>query len=177
MIGVSVIVAALGIGAGSTSTDQAKEHLASVVAAEKSENAVLKREVKRLRKSNHDWHDYARSQEIAKARLLSLVAALRRKLHPPAPKTGVPSWFYRAIMCIHGRESSDWRYGAPGHGSNGFEGGLQFLNSTWLSSGGGKFAQHAYDASPSEQITVAYWLYKRSGFGPWPNTARACGVL
>jgi hypothetical protein len=86
MIGVSVIVAALGIGAGSTSTDQAKEHLASVVTAEKSENAVLKREVKRLRRSNHDWHRYARKVEREKGQLLSLVAALRRKLHPPAPE-------------------------------------------------------------------------------------------
>jgi len=36
-----------------------------------------------------------------------------------------------------------------------FEGGLQFLNSTWLANGGGKYAQHAYDASRSEQISIA----------------------
>src|SRR5205807_2333379 len=37
---------------------------------------------------------------------------------------------------------------------NGFEGGLQFTNSTWLSYGGGDYAQHAYQASRAQQIVI-----------------------
>lgn len=42
------------------------------------------------------------------------------------------------------------------HDTDGYyEGGLQFSNSTWLAYGGGKYAQHAYQATESEQIAIA----------------------
>ena len=50
---------------------------------------------------------------------------------------------------------------------NGYYGGLQFLTSTWLSSGGGDFAPRADLASRAEQITVANRLYARAGTSPW----------
>lgn len=46
-----------------------------------------------------------------------------------------------------------------------FEGGLQFLNSTWASNGGLFFAAHAYDATPIQQVTIA----KRLTYDGWPN--------
>lgn len=49
-----------------------------------------------------------------------------------------------------------------------YEGGLQFLNSTWLANGGGKYARHAYNASPSEQIAIASKL----SLSNWP----VCGA-
>lgn len=49
-----------------------------------------------------------------------------------------------------------------------YEGGLQFLNSTWLANGGGKYARHAYDASRSEQIAIASKL----SLSNWP----VCGA-
>lgn len=50
-----------------------------------------------------------------------------------------------------------------------FEGGLQFLHSTWVSAGGRAFAEHSYQATPEEQITVANW-YSHGGawLAPWP---------
>ena len=50
-----------------------------------------------------------------------------------------------------------------------YEGGLQFLHSTWVSAGGRAFAEHAYQATPDEQITVANW-YSHNGawLAPWP---------
>jgi resuscitation-promoting factor RpfB len=50
---------------------------------------------------------------------------------------------------------------------NGYYGGLQFLTSTWLSSGGGDFAPRADLASRAEQITVANRYYAKAGLGPW----------
>lgn len=60
---------------------------------------------------------------------------------------------------------------------NGYEGGLQFLNSTWLAMGGGAYAQHAYDATPAQQIAVAQRLQAQAGWGQWPACARKLGLL
>jgi Transglycosylase-like domain len=49
-----------------------------------------------------------------------------------------------------------------------YYGGLQFLTSTWLRSGGGKYARRADLARPAEQIVIAYRLKQRAGLGQWP---------
>jgi hypothetical protein len=54
---------------------------------------------------------------------------------------------------------------------------MQFMFSTWHSNGGGRFAHYPHQATPKEQLIVAYALWRRSGWAPWPNTARACGLL
>jgi hypothetical protein len=161
------------IASTSTSTDHARDSLAKAVTAQTASKQVrywhsrFQREYRyALKQENRAGRAEARSR-----RLLRELSKLRGR-HPSANVNGVPAWFLRAILCIHRGEGA-W----DANTGNGFEGGLQFLNSTWLSSGGGRFAAHAYDATPAEQILVGYWLYKRSGFGPWPNTARACGVL
>ena len=53
-----------------------------------------------------------------------------------------------------------------------YYGGLQFLTSTWISNGGGRFASRADRARPAEQVVIAYHLKLRSGLGPWP----VCGA-
>jgi uncharacterized protein YabE (DUF348 family) len=55
---------------------------------------------------------------------------------------------------------------------NGFYGGLQFDYGTWLSYGGGAYAQTANLATREEQITVANRLYAARGSSPWP----VCGA-
>ena len=50
---------------------------------------------------------------------------------------------------------------------NGYYGGLQFAQATWLSVGGADFASRADLASRAEQITVANRLYARAGLQPW----------
>jgi hypothetical protein len=61
--------------------------------------------------------------------------------------------------CEHGR--GGWE-SATG---NGFYGGLQFHPGTWLSNGGGKFARSAHEATPIQQVTIAWKL----GPSHWPN--------
>ena len=58
---------------------------------------------------------------------------------------------------------------------NGFSGGVQFLKSTWLAMGGGKFAPDAYLASKAEQIIVAERLLQVSGWGAWPGCTAKFG--
>ncbi|HJQ45037.1 MAG TPA: transglycosylase family protein [Amycolatopsis sp.] len=59
---------------------------------------------------------------------------------------------------------------------NGFEGGLQFTNSTWLAYGGGAYASHAYSASREQQIAVAQRVQAGQGWGAWPVCSRKAGA-
>jgi len=59
---------------------------------------------------------------------------------------------------------------------NGFEGGLQFTNSTWLAYGGGAYAPHAYQASREQQIAVAEKVQAGQGWGAWPVCSKKAGV-
>lgn len=60
----------------------------------------------------------------------------------------VECW-YRVARC----ESTgpNWSY----NGSSGFDGGLQFVPSTWTSYGGSRYAPYAYQATPMQQISIA----------------------
>lgn len=58
-----------------------------------------------------------------------------------------------------------------------FEGGVQFLNSTWLAVGGGQYAQHAYEASREDQIAMAIQLWQVQGWNAWPTCSRQMGYL
>ena len=55
---------------------------------------------------------------------------------------------------------------------NGFYGGLQFSEGTWLANGGGQYASTAAGASASEQIAVANRVLASQGIGAWP----VCGA-
>jgi LysM repeat protein len=51
---------------------------------------------------------------------------------------------------------------------NGFYGGLQFSEGTWLANGGGQYASTAAGASQSQQIAVAQRVLASQGIGAWP---------
>lgn len=54
-----------------------------------------------------------------------------------------------------------------------FEGGLQFLPSTWIANGGGQYAQHAYQATPAQQVAVAEKVLATQGPRAWPVCFRS----
>ncbi len=60
----------------------------------------------------------------------------------------------------------NWRYRGD------YEGAYNWVNSTWLAEGGGRYAQHAYDATPKQQVLIF-----RAHENPrdWPVTVPACG--
>jgi hypothetical protein len=76
-----------------------------------------------------------------------------------------------AFECIHGREGS---WGA--NTGNGYYGGLQFGAHEWRLYGG-RYTSSANLATPAQQIAAGITYHAVSGFYPWPNTARACGLL
>jgi LysM repeat protein len=55
---------------------------------------------------------------------------------------------------------------------NGFYGGLQFTEQTWLAYGGGQYASSANLASQSQQVAVAQQVLEGQGIGAWP----VCGA-
>ncbi|MEO3936610.1 transglycosylase family protein [Dermatophilaceae bacterium Soc4.6] len=59
---------------------------------------------------------------------------------------------------------------------NGFYGGLQFTNSTWLGYGGGAYAPRADLASKSAQITIAQRTLASQGPGAWPVCSVRAGL-
>ena len=55
---------------------------------------------------------------------------------------------------------------------NGFYGGLQFTQGTWLANGGGQYASSASQATAAQQIAVANNVLASQGIGAWP----VCGA-
>jgi LysM repeat protein len=55
---------------------------------------------------------------------------------------------------------------------NGFYGGLQFTEGTWLANGGGQYASSANLATEAQQIAVANNVLASQGIGAWP----VCGA-
>jgi uncharacterized protein YabE (DUF348 family) len=52
---------------------------------------------------------------------------------------------------------------------NGYYGGLQFNQRTWLANGGGDYAQYPHQASREQQIAIGEHLYAARGTSPWPH--------
>lgn len=79
---------------------------------------------------------------------------------------------HRAWDCIHGYEGSWSDAGAP------YYGGLQFGYSEWMTYGYPyTHVTTANLASPLQQEWAAERYWRVSGFHPWPQTARYCGLL
>jgi hypothetical protein len=81
----------------------------------------------------------------------------------PAPSGGV-NWSAIAACESGGSWSAST--------GNGFYGGLQFTEQTWLGYGGGQYAPSANLATPAEQIAVAQRVLAGQGIGAWP----VCGA-
>jgi len=81
----------------------------------------------------------------------------------PAPAGGV-NW--QAIAACE--SGGDWAADT----GNGFYGGLQFTEQTWLGYGGGRYASSANLATEAEQIAVAQRVLAGQGIGAWP----VCGA-
>lgn len=89
-----------------------------------------------------------------------------------------PKFRFRPFeLCVANREA-----GEPGSYSystinwsyvgESYEGAYNWVNSTWLAMGGGRYAQHANEATPREQ-TLIFRAHANSQ--DWPLTVPACG--
>lgn len=92
-------------------------------------------------------------------------------------RTHYRTWFsstYAKWSCIHGGEGA-WNSNT----GNGYYGGLQ-MDISFQRSYGPEFLRFGYaDEWPvwSQLIAAERAYYSGRGFYPWPNTARACGLI
>ena len=93
----------------------------------------------------------------------SATAASAQPTAAPAASSGA-NWAAIAACESGGNWSTDT--------GNGFYGGLQFTQQTWLAYGGGQYASSANLASESQQIAVAQRVEAGQGIGAWP----VCGA-
>jgi hypothetical protein len=88
---------------------------------------------------------------------------------PPAPE--VPHWtvWDDLAQC---EASGNWHINT----GNGYFGGLQFVQSTWVGFGGLGYAPRADLASREQQIHIAEWVLRGQGWGAWPACSARLGL-
>jgi hypothetical protein len=108
--------------------------------------------------------------KLAAATLASLIFAMPASSHGRQS----PHELQKAFICIHHYEGA-WNANT----GNGYYGGLQ-MDIGFQRSYGSEFLSAFGTADrwpPSLQLAVAIKAYLSGrGFGPWPNTARMCGL-
>jgi hypothetical protein len=97
----------------------------------------------------------------------STTTTARARTAPTVRPTSAGVWDSIAA-CESGGRWNDTR--------GGYEGGLHWLNSTWLRAGGGRYAQHAYQATREQQITIADAWRRRTSWAQWPVCSRKAGL-
>jgi len=118
------------------------------------------------------WYSAERHPELAPwrgRRIAWRARAHRVSLIPVAPWP--PGWLAGAL-CVHHYEGA-W----DDDTGNGYFGGMQFDEGTWLANGGAAYAPRADLASPRDQLLVALATWRARGWEPWPDTAAICGLL
>src|SRR3954466_6005811 len=58
---------------------------------------------------------------------------------------------------------------------NGYYGGLQFTQGTWVNYGGSAFASRGHLATREDQISIANKVQQAQGWGAWPVCSRYAG--
>jgi len=104
----------------------------------------------------------------------SALAALAVAEHAAA-RPAVPDWLHDAFFCIHRFEGA-W----ASNTGNGYYGGLQ-MDIAFQRLYGTSYL-HQWGTADNwpvwAQLDAAVQAYRSGrGFGPWPNTARACGLV
>ena len=108
-------------------------------------------------------------------RSASALLAVALHAHREISADAIPDWLREAFFCIHRYEGA-W----TSNTGNGYYGGLQ-MDYGFMQSYGSEFVRRwgTADNWPVwAQLTAAMRAHHSGrGFTPWPNTARACGLL
>lgn len=109
---------------------------------------------------------------LAKPKAVAKTKGTRVKAKPavnkPAPGDG--SVWDRLAACESGGR---WNYNGP----SGFDGGLQFLPSTWTAYKPSGYPTYAWQASKEQQIEVASRVQASQGWKAWPACSAKLGIL
>lgn len=101
--------------------------------------------------------------------LAATVARTPAPKQRPAAPAATPSVWDRLASCESG---GNWAYNGP----SGFDGGLQFLPSTWRAAGGTRYTPFAYQATREQQIAIASAWLKQTSWAQWPVCSRKLGL-
>lgn len=85
-----------------------------------------------------------------------------------AHAAGIGTW-QQVAQC---ESSGNWQTDT----GNGYYGGLQFAESTWLGYGGGQYAEYANQATEAQQIAIAEKVLAAQGPGAWPVCGPRAGL-
>ncbi len=107
----------------------------------------------------------AGSAPVASAGALPAGSPAAQQAAAPAPASSGGANWAAIAACESG---GDW----SANTGNGFYGGLQFTEQTWLAYGGGQYAASANLATPAQQMAVAQRVLAAQGIGAWP----VCGA-
>jgi len=88
---------------------------------------------------------------------------------PPGPEQPYWTVWDDLAQC---EASGNWHINT----GNGFFGGLQFVQSTWVGFGGLGYAPRADLASREQQIHIAEWVLRGQGWGAWPACSSRLGL-
>jgi septal ring factor EnvC (AmiA/AmiB activator) len=128
---------------------------------------------------------YAEQQAAEQRAAQQRAAQQRTTQQTPAPRsatpTATPGGGSSSTGPVDDSSAHDWtgvaRCESGGNWSintgNGYYGGLQFSQSTWLAFGGAAYAARADLATPSQQIAVAEKVLAAQGVGAWPVCGRS----
>lgn len=115
-----------------------------------------------------DWSTVKTHQARTVLPVAAVSAPPTRRMVAPAPSSSSGSIWDRIASCESGGNWSST--------GGSYEGGVQFLHSTWVAAGGRRYAEHAYQATREQQIAIASsWLAKTS-WSQWPACSRRVGV-
>jgi LysM repeat protein len=96
-------------------------------------------------------------------------AGLVAGLTTAAPASAQTDVWDRVAACESG---GNWSINT----GNGFYGGLQFYQPTWVGFGGQQYAAYAHQASKSQQIAIARKVLASQGPGAWPVCSVRAGL-
>lgn len=132
-----------------------------------TEKQIQQHKKKRLERARVRAEKRAAARAAARARLLQQKKQRERAAEAQASQASAPGptsgadWDGLA-MC---ESSGDWHINT----GNGFYGGLQFTQSTWVSFGGTHYAPRADLATREQQIAIAEKVLAVQGRGAWPG--------
>lgn len=124
-----------------------------------------KRRLREIERKNEQLQSDLQAKLQRERRQGSLIARAAEAITPSvaaAPATPSGSVWDRLAMC---ESTQRWHYNGP----SGFDGGLQFLPSTWTGFGGGEYAPYAYQATRAQQIEIAKRVQAVQGWNAWPS--------
>lgn len=105
---------------------------------------------------------------VAAASTVGFAGTIALAAATPGNAASVSTWD-KVAAC---ESSGNWHINT----GNGYFGGLQFTQSTWLAYGGGKYAPRADLATKDQQILIAEKVLSGQGPGAWPECSVRAGL-